>query len=216
MSDDEYDDLRDIVDDPEVSPLATTLTPILKLPYPASSDPVAQGASNIQALATAVDNAKLVQGMNVYSSYVPTLQGAVANPSLGATGFAQGRYQRVGAFVHAYGRFMFSGAGAGGGSGYWKFGLPTLMPSAAALYSDIIGQVWLVRSSPTYVLSFARLDTTNTGYFLAIFPTSNVDGATPWAWASGDEIHFSVMYETSSVSTLSIDLPTPDPLPSDA
>jgi hypothetical protein len=43
----------------DVSPLATTLTPKLKLPYPAPSDPVANGAINFRDLALAVDNAGL-------------------------------------------------------------------------------------------------------------------------------------------------------------
>jgi hypothetical protein len=42
---------------PEIEPRANT--PILGLPYPAATDPVAQGAAAIQALATALDNGKL-------------------------------------------------------------------------------------------------------------------------------------------------------------
>jgi hypothetical protein len=42
-------------DDPTVDPL-TTLTPAWSLPYPASSDPVSLGATNIRDLAVAVDN----------------------------------------------------------------------------------------------------------------------------------------------------------------
>jgi hypothetical protein len=56
------DDLQlgDLLGD-DVDALASTLTPNLGLPYPASSDPVAAGATNIRDLALALDaNSKLV------------------------------------------------------------------------------------------------------------------------------------------------------------
>jgi hypothetical protein len=52
------------VDLPEVEPLASTLTPVLALPYPSSSDPVAAGAANIRDLALALDtNARYLENL---------------------------------------------------------------------------------------------------------------------------------------------------------
>jgi hypothetical protein len=52
------------LDIPEVEPLASTLTPVLALPYPSSSDPVAAGAANIRDLALALDsNARYLENL---------------------------------------------------------------------------------------------------------------------------------------------------------
>jgi len=53
------DELAAAIAEEGPDPRSTQFTPKLALPYPQPTDPVAQGAANIQALATAVDNAKL-------------------------------------------------------------------------------------------------------------------------------------------------------------
>lgn len=79
MTDERFDELFG-----DVSPLAGT-TP-LGLPYPSPSDPVAQGAANIQALATAVDT--LLARLSPIASVLLAAPAATIDfPAIPAAGF---------------------------------------------------------------------------------------------------------------------------------
>lgn len=138
-----------------------------------------------------------------FIDYVPTLTGSTADPNLGATGTATGRYVRLGDLVYAVGDLRFLGAGAAAGTGDYRIGLPVAgTDSTTSGTFSVLGH-WRCTNGlggsfkGTDVLVGTSADYMTCRYPLT-YPTGTdtvVGAAAPWAWAAGYRISFGVLYE---------------------
>lgn len=140
-----------------------------------------------------------------FIDFTPTLTGSTADPNLGATGTATGRYTRHGDWTFAIGDIRFAGAGVAAGTGDYRIGLPA--PGTAATTSGTFTVLGHWRCTNGLGSSFKSTDIlvgTSAAYMTCRYPltyptgTDTVVGAAaPWAWAAGYRISFAVMYEAA-------------------
>jgi hypothetical protein len=104
------------------------------LPYPLGSDPVANGAQDIQDLAEAIDN------RGKWTSYTPVLSSSGTQPSLGTGGTAVGKYIQINKFVHGYFNIQFGTSAITVGTGNYFVSLPVASArSTGAFWEQNVG-----------------------------------------------------------------------------
>jgi hypothetical protein len=136
----------------------------------------------------------------LYASMTPVFSSANANASIG-NGFTNGRYLQIGKRVHYYGR-MVAGSSTAFGSGTLRISLPVNSGQVIG-GSDALGSAWLFDTSASaYAAPGVQIDGANAGYFILRYPAAwpqgaltDADATHPWTWASGDSMHWSVVYE---------------------
>lgn len=124
------------------------------------------------------------------------MTGLGGNPNLGTGGVAEGKYCVLGGVVHAQGRFVFGGTGISAGSGEYQVPLPVAAKNASeALY---YGSAWLFDGSAA-LTSIAACLVQGSGIvnFRHHGGSSVVASATPWPWATSDQIRFQLEYEAA-------------------
>lgn len=143
------------------------------------------------------------------TSYTPSLIASTTNPTLGSGSVQQGRYyvDPITGWVHGQARITFGTSGTNAGSGNYRITLPTAIDNMSTGNtlgnSDIIG--WgIIRDNGT--LTQSRIVTlhmnTNSGgsggvgtaeLFIGDGAT-NVNEASPFAWAASDSIAVQFAY----------------------
>lgn len=128
-----------------------------------------------------------------WTSYTPLWTASTA-PGLG-NGTIQGRCARIAGTGIARGRLVF-GSTTTYGSGSYQISLPPTIPATGA-NGKAVGQLFLFQSGqPTRGGTCAVLD--NTGTLWLVSPTGgDINPTTPWTWAAGGEIHWTITYEAA-------------------
>lgn len=165
-------------------------TPNLGLPYPENTDPLANMAAAIQALASAIDSGS----GGAWTAYAVAWTGTVSNPGLG-NGALAGRYRQVGKSVQ-YSIELTFGSTTTLGSGAYVFSLP--VPARFGANLAPLGQAYLRdNSAPANAMRYALLITATTIQLLTEAGGSGATNAVPWVWAVGDRIVITGRYEAA-------------------
>lgn len=167
------------------------------------NDNIASGAAiDGSKLADAtVTNAKLSTAAGevgaAWASVTPTLTASSSDPTIGNSTIS-GWWTRVGKTVTYRARLVI-GSTFSVGSGSYRFSLPVAAGSNQALNSSpmVSGVIVDVSAPETGLICGGKLITTTT---LEVFAAkagsiSNLQSAYPFAWATGDTIEFTVIYE---------------------
>lgn len=168
-------------------------------PYPTASDNV-RPYEHIQDLAEALDT-ELDALLGPGTTYVPVFQADGGSPSVGSTGAIVGRYSEYGeGLILARGRMVFGGTGISGGSGSWYVTLPVAARADTSPDIRTIGNIYMRDSSPGQnYFGFALIDPNlNAGrisMFSSASPAVQVNSTAPFAWAAGDHLSWTVLYE---------------------
>lgn len=128
-----------------------------------------------------------------WTSYTPTWTGATTNPVLG-NGTLDGGYRAIGKTIAIRIRLVI-GSTTTLGSGLWSLSLPSGLAPAAI--QSISGFASNSSGSSRYAL--AGLLTAAAGVFriAAADGTSGASGTAPFAWATGDQLVLTGVYEAS-------------------
>jgi hypothetical protein len=155
------------------------------LPFPEDTDPVAQGATAIEALAEAVE--ELLAANLPWQAYVPTLTGVAATVT-------EARYCKIGRLVT--GRVLLTLTAGGGG--IFAVGVP--VPARAIVGEQpICGIVEGTDQGVGYHQSHAHLASTTRMEFWPIGGSGSLwQGGIPFAWAAGDTIRVLFEYESAA------------------
>jgi hypothetical protein len=132
----------------------------------------------------------------VWETYFPALTASVANPNLGATGSATGRYARVNKIVFGNAIFTFNGAGIAAGTGFYFCSLPITAQAAGLNAGSIIAVDVSTFSSNAQL---CQTDTVNRLIGVGTGGASLAASlqATTFPWAAGDFIRYSFCYEAA-------------------
>lgn len=138
------------------------------------------------------DNLKAIG--DAWTTYVPTWTAATTNPTLG-NGTKTGRYVQAGKLI-IFSISITFGSTTTVGSGIYSFSLP-----ATAIDNKIaVGQGMAFDTSATALTSLVVF-IDNSGFTTVrakdMATDSNVTHAAPYAWANGDEINLSGVYEAA-------------------
>lgn len=168
-------------------------------PYPASTDPAGNGATNIQQLAQGIDTS-VGTGLLAWTDYDTfTLGGTGWN--FGTTVTKNGRYSQLGKMVHFDYTITISGTGMTAGTGAPTFTLPV---AANTNTSEYMSTMTFTDTSAgiVYAMNFSIESTTAVGYVQTVSGTNlRIQGwtstTTPAAIASGDVIRLTGWYEAA-------------------
>lgn len=145
--------------------------------------------------AAAISQSKLA--FDADQAYTPSFVAQSGGAAVG-NGTLQGRYLRIGKLV-IFNIELVIGSTTNGGAGNWRFGLPV----AAAAFPFTRGAGWglLYRNATASSLTNVAIDVVANGTDTApTFATGtpgilgSVNGASPWAWATGDILRLSGVY----------------------
>lgn len=130
--------------------------------------------------------------VNTPLTYTPTWTGASADPVIG-NGTLTGRYFRVGRQVSVC-ITVVMGTTTTFGTGAWYFALPYIPTTSV----NWIGSVTVLDNGTTFYTGVARTLTDGTArmQLYGNSVTAAFDSARPITWATGDEIHLSLIYTT--------------------
>lgn len=167
-------------------------TPNLAIPYPASTDEIADGAQNMQAIATNLDT--LLGG--AWTSYTPTWTASTTNPTLG-NGTLTGFYKKVGRTV-VWRLRLTLGSTTNIGSGAWRWSLPVNAVAVFANAGEVLGTASLYRASPVTRNIRTAYTFSNAIATLIADDGTAVGAAAPWGWLAGDALSIVGMYESAS------------------
>lgn len=169
--------------------------------YPASTDFVKDGATNIQNLAedinTDVGNIATTLGglTDAWTTWTPALTASTSSPTLGTGSSATGYYNQMGKVVVYWARIQFGTSGEAAGSGDYRVSLPV---TAVARSGAVFGQGFLYDdTASTAALCVARYQSTTTVDLIIGSATEVVTDANPWTWAANDYITISGTYEAA-------------------
>lgn len=140
---------------------------------------------------TIVDNGAGNSVSRYGASYTPTWTGASSNPVLG-NGTLYGLYNREGRTVTASVTLTI-GSTTTMGSGVWAFSLPYTRD--AAYNARSVGAVYLLDNGTNYRIGTAILDGGSNAVNIAVDSASGlVNPTTPFTWATGDILSFTISY----------------------
>ena len=168
------------------------VTTNLSIPYPASTDEIADGAQNMQDIADNLDG--LLGG--AWTAYTPTWTGGVTNPTLG-NGTLTGFYKKVGRTV-VWRMRLTIGSTTNVGSGSWRFSLPVNAVAVFANAGEIVGSASLFRVSPATRAIRTAYTFTNSTVAVVDDAGNNVTNAVPWGWLVNDALSIVGMYESAA------------------
>lgn len=129
-------------------------------------------------------------------TYTPVLSASTTNPTLGSGSAQLGRYFEVGKQVTVHGSVVFGSTGLNAGSGSYRISLPVAMRTPVNLEGAMVGTGWIYDAS-TFAfraLIFTRISDTVAALNI-IDGSTGVNNASPWAWATGDAVVFTLSYE---------------------
>lgn len=162
--------------------------------YPASTDFVKDGATNIQNLAEDV-NTDVAALTAAWTTWTPALTASTTSPTLGTGSAVSGYYKQIGKLVVYWARIQFGTAGVAAGTGDYRVSLPV---TAAARSGAVFGQGFIFDdSASTAELCVARYQSTTTVDLIIGSATEVVTNANPWTWAANDYITISGTYEAA-------------------
>jgi hypothetical protein len=133
-----------------------------------------------------------------WANYTPVWTGATTNPVLN-DGSIAGRYKQIGktVFVEFY---LKAGASTTFGSGNWSFTLPVTADSTHLLGASsghISGLMWSQDASVPAAFSAQVVTAGATFHIAGGDSTLFFDSATPFAWATNDNVRGSFFYEAA-------------------
>lgn len=129
-----------------------------------------------------------------WETYTPILTASTTNPNIGTTGIAAGKYARINKIVLGQASFTFNGAGIAAGLGFYFYSLPI-----AAISSGMnVGNAHAIDVS-TFATIHNSLATDTTTRLLGVGTggpsLAGTIQSTTFAWAAGDFIRISFIYE---------------------
>lgn len=129
------------------------------------------------------------------TAYTPALTAVTANPNLGTSPIQDGWYVRSGRWIHGWASIEFgTGGSVSAGTGAYRVSLPTNMDTTVQGLRVPIG-IAFIRDSSASANESGQINYQATGTCsVKREDGADVTNASPWTWATGDEIHFQFSY----------------------
>lgn len=131
--------------------------------------------------------------LSYWTEYKPDWQAPTTRPAI-ANGILTGRYVKQGNTIIVQIKLV-AASSTTFGSGQWFFTLPS--PIASHGFTAV-GSAYLIDSGTTKSIGVALATAGDSRVSVQTHSSANpVRSDTPWTWASGDELHVELVYETS-------------------
>lgn len=139
------------------------------------------------------DNLKAIG--DPWTSYTPTWGGSTTNPVIG-NGTIAGAYMLAGKLCH-YRLLITMGSTTTYGSGYYTFTLPTTSATGYSAFGAPLGTGFCLDTSAGTLNYFQARKDNNTRVILTTATGTNVTNASPYTWATGDQIEITGTFEAA-------------------